>query len=155
MFIPARSQYNVITLNQTVLLVILLNLDSMLTYVLHPNSQRLFFLLELMKIIFIENIFFKCLIPVYLLHCSRRHYPNLWVDRKPRKCNFFMTAPSFIARPVISKYQTENHKPELVGDEVRKKDLCGPRYTDRPVGHITITVQTSQDLGCTLPQIEI
>ena len=78
-FIPARSQHNVITLNQTVLLVILLNLDSMLTYVLHPNSQRLFFLLELLKIIFIENIFFKCLVPVFLLHWSRRHYPTLWV----------------------------------------------------------------------------
>ena len=55
LFIPARrkSQCNVITLNQTVLLVILINLDSMLTYLLHPNNQRLFFLLELEIYLFI------------------------------------------------------------------------------------------------------
>ena len=105
-FIPARSQHNLITLNQTVLFVILINLDGMISYLLHPNDQSHVFVLELLKIIFIENIFFKCLVPVYLLLSSRRHYAILWNDRKPEKCNFFMTQPSFIARPVISKYKT-------------------------------------------------
>lgn len=155
LFIPARSQrqYNVMTLNQTVLLVILINLDSMLTYLLHPNSQQLFFLLELLKIIFIENIFFKCLIPVYLLLSSRRHYATLWVDRKPRRLTFFMTPPSFIARPVISKYKPEYCNSEAMEGEV--KEISIPRNTARHAGHIIITVHAPQDQRDTFPPIEI
>ena len=150
MSIPARSQYNVITLNQTVLLVILLQIDSMSSYLLHPNdqSQRLVFVIELLKIIFIENIFFKFLIPIYLLLCSRRHYPTLWVDRKQRKFHFFMTQPSFIARPVISKYQTNS----VLMPELREKSPL--RNTNRRPGHVIITIHAASDQGCSLPMIE-
>lgn len=144
--IPARSQYNVITLNQTVLLVTLINLDSMLTYLLHPSDQRIIFVIQLLKTILIENIFFKCLIPIYLLLSCRCHYPNLWVDIKLRKCDFFMTPPSYIARPVISKYQ--NHETVVERDLKHRSAL---RNTSR---QISVTIHAPQDLGCTLLRIE-
>ena len=60
------QQYNVMTLNQTVLLVILLNLDStFFSYLLSaPVSGTLLFNLEMLRTILIENLFFKCLQPL-------------------------------------------------------------------------------------------
>ena len=150
LFIPASSQHSVITLNQTVLLVTLINLDSMLTYLLHPSDQRIIFVIQLLKTILIENIFFKCLIPVYLLLSCRRHYPALWVDRELRKCDFFMTPPSFISRPVVSKYQTNNSVLEQ-----GEREISDLRNTAQHAGHtITITVHAPQDQGGSLPQID-
>ena len=146
MFIPVRGQYNVITLNQTVMLVILINLDTVFSYLLTPTEQRLGFFMELLKIIFVENIFFKCLIPVYLILCCKRNYATLWVDRKYKKLNFFMTRPSFIARPVVSKYQTNSESSEV-------KELSHLQHTDRRPGHIIITIH-EPDQGCSLTQIE-
>ena len=149
-FIPARRgcQYNLVTLNQTVLLVILLQLDSMCSYLLHPSDQRLVFVIELLKIIFIENIFFKFLIPVYLLSSSRRHYPILWVDRRQKTNDFFMTTPSFKARPIFSKYQT-NHHNSVQDVEKISSDLGFTKSS----AHITVTVHAPSGRGCSLPLI--
>ena len=154
MFIPPRrqSQFNVITLNQTVLLVILINIDSMVSTLLTPSEDRLFFVMELLRIIFIENVFFKCLIPVYLLHCACHRYTLLWVDRNPRQLEFFMTAPSYIARPVISKYQSNHHN---YLPEQQVKEMSSLRNTTQNAGHIVITIHAPEDQGCSLPQIEI
>ena len=152
-FIPARSQHNLITLNQTVLLVILINLDGMISYLLHPNDQSHVFVLELLKIIFIENIFFKCLVPVYLLLSSRRHYAILWNDRKPEKCNFFMTQPSFVARPVISKYKTNTNQNSVFG-VVERREIFPLRNSFRRPAHIIVTVHAPSDQGCSLPLVE-
>ena len=149
--IPTRSQHNVITFNQTVLLVILLQIDSMSSYLLHPNDRKIVFVIDLLKIIFIENILFRFLFPVYLLLCSRRHYATLWVDRKQRKLTFFMTPPSFIARPVISKYKANNPNSVL---EQEVKEISPLRNTNRRPGHISITIHAPSDQGCSLPQIE-
>ena len=150
MFIPKRGQYNVITLNQSVLLVILIYLNTMFSYLLTPTEHKFVFFMELMKIIFIENIFFKCLIPVYLLLCCKQNYAILWVDRKQKKMNYFMTPPSFIARPVVSKYQTNNHNKVMKSREIEKPYL---RDAIKRPKQIIITVH-APDQGCSLTQIE-
>ena len=151
-FIPARSQHNLITLNQTVLFVILINLDGMISYLLHPNDQSHVFVLELLKMIFIENILFKCLVPVYLLLSSRRHYAILWNDRKPEKCNFFMTQPSFVARPVISKFKNKNNENSVLEPEV--KEIFQLRNSSRRPAHIIVTVHAPSDQGCSVARVE-
>ena len=113
--VRTRSRYNVMTLNETVLLVTLLHLDSTFLSYLLPlgNHTQLFFNLEMLRIILIEIIFFKFLIPVYLIVQSRTHLPALWVDSEQKYLKFSMSKPSFIPRQVISKYQTQDQNPTV------------------------------------------
>ena len=114
--IHRRGNYNLVTLNETLLLVWLLSMDNILftCLVLYRESnddQTLTFTLELLRIILIENIFFKLMVPVYLILQSRTHYKTLWAESRERKLTFSMTQPSFLPRPVVSKYQTNNQLP--------------------------------------------
>ena len=67
----------------------------------------------MMRIILIEIIFFKFVVPVYLIVRSRTHLPALWVDSEQKSLMFSMSKPSFIPRQVISKYQTEDQSPTV------------------------------------------
>ena len=105
---------NVVTLIQTVSLLLLFSFDNtVLSFVISRDNilglnNELVFNLEMLRVIFIENIFFKFLVPIYLLKNSRTNLPLLWAERNLRKQDFFRTVPSFIPRRVISRYQTEN-----------------------------------------------
>ena len=67
MSIPWRGNHNVITLNQTLLLVILIYIDNtLLSYYLGTGGEFLFNL-EMMRIIFIENLAFKFIFPLLLI----------------------------------------------------------------------------------------
>ena len=101
-----RCQFNVITLKQTLLLVTLLYLDSIIfSYgLLHRTDHQLSFMMEMFRIILVENIFFKFLVPLLIILHSRRQLKTLWAEREAGKLEFFLTPPSLIARPVISKY---------------------------------------------------
>ena len=88
---------NVITLKQTVILLILISLDNAgLSYVICRDnslgmSEDLVFLLEMLRVILIENIFFKFLLPLYFLVGSRTSLPSLWAQQDDRKLKFFLT----------------------------------------------------------------
>ena len=108
--IRCHTRYNVMTLNETVLLVILIQLDHYLHHALRGvlGTRSFVFTMEMLRNILIENIFFKFVIPVYLIVHSRTHLPALWVDSEQKYLIFSMTKPSFIPRPVVSKYQTHD-----------------------------------------------
>ena len=112
-----RGHYNLLTLKQTVILLILFSFDnSGLSFIISndflPNfvsiNSELVMKVEILRVILVENIFFKFLVPLYLLIQSRSKLPSLWADEDQRKLKFFMTSPSFIPRPVITKYQPSN-----------------------------------------------
>ena len=184
-----RCQYNVMTLNQTVLLVLLLNVDSVvLSYFLQgrpvlsrseisrfpkltvkdrsiktelasatseyftssrtkrltsllSGKGRLVFTLEMLRTILIENIFFKSLVPVYLILQSRTHLKSLWADRQPERLRFFMSTQKIIGRPVISKYQTTEQEDGAIfnyRNNVRQR---------RNRNHVTITIHAEEKFG--------
>ena len=136
-----RCQYNVITLNQTVLLVILLNVDSVVLSYFLQGKGRLVFTLEMLRTLLIENIFFKSLVPVYLILQSRTHLKSLWTDRQPERLRFFMSTQKIIGRPVISKYQTTEQEDGAIfnyRNNVRQR---------RNRNHVTITIHAEEKFG--------
>ena len=110
---------NVVTLKQTVTLLTLFSFDNtLLAFIITTDnalgiSNELVFLLEMLRVIFIENIFFKFLVPLYLLQNSRTSLPALWAERNCRKQKFFITALSLTPRQIISRYQEEEREPEI------------------------------------------
>ena len=97
--IPWRRNHNVITLNQTLLFVILIYIDNGLLAYFLGTGGRFLFDLEMMRIIFIENLAFKFVFPLLLIWSSKSNLPALWSDREERRLDFFMTKPTFETRP--------------------------------------------------------
>ena len=106
MSIPWRGNHNVITLNQTLLFVVLICIDNSLLAFLLGDEGRFFLNMEMMRVIFIENLAFKFIFPLLLIWSSKSHLPALWTDREERRLDFFLTNPSYEARPVVFKYPT-------------------------------------------------
>ena len=75
MSIPWRRNHNVITLNQTLLFVILIYIDNtLLAYYLDLGTGgRFLFNLEMMRIIFVENLAFKFIFPLLLIRFRVEH----------------------------------------------------------------------------------
>ena len=117
--IPWRGNHNVITLNQTFLLVICIYIDSTLLPYYLGTGGRFLFNLEMLRIIFIEILAFKFLFPLLLLRSSKSHLPALWADREERRLDFFMTNPSYQARPVVFTYPRERREKRR-GSEVNR-----------------------------------
>ena len=105
--IRVRGNTNVITFNQTVLLVFITMMDSTFFYYFMDDHQELVFTLEMLRTIFIQIISLKFVFPILLLVSSKYHLPHLWIDRPQRKLNFSMTPSTFTAREVVTKYQVE------------------------------------------------
>ena len=82
MSIPWRGNKNVITLNQTLLFVVLVYIDNALLAYYLGTGGRFLFNLEMMRIIFIEKVTF---------------FPfssaALWTDREGRRVDFPPTNP--------------------------------------------------------------
>ena len=110
MSIPWRGNHNVITLNQTLLFVVLICIDNSLLAFLLGDEGRFFLNMEMMRVIFIENLAFKFIFPLLLIWSSKSHLPALWADREERRLDFFLTQPSYEARPVVFKYSTEERR---------------------------------------------
>ena len=92
------GNFNVITLKQTVFFLILISFDNTcMSYVISWDnffgiSDDVVFVLEMLRVILVENIFFKFCVPLYFLIESKKKVPNLWADRDHRQLDFFMTA---------------------------------------------------------------
>ena len=108
-------------------LVTLLYLDSIIfSYgLLHRTDHQLAFIMEMLRIILVENIFFKFLVPLFIILLSRRRVQALWAEREARKLEFFQTLPSFIARPVVYKYPTSGQTVQTVQREPVKTRKSG------------------------------
>ena len=102
--IPWRGNHNVMTLNQTILLIILIYIDNTILPYYLGNGGRFLLNLEMLRIIFIENLAFKFLFPLLLIRSSKAHLPALWTDREGKRLDFFWTNLSYEARPVVFKY---------------------------------------------------
>ena len=95
-----RKQYNVITFNQTILMVFVIMVDNTLPYYFMDTLQKFQLIVEMLRTILIETIFLKFLLPILLIINSKHHLPELWVDGcHQRTIPFSMTTPTFIARP--------------------------------------------------------
>lgn len=107
MSIPWRGNHNVITLNQTLLLVVLVYIDNALLAYYLGAGGRFLFNLDMMRIIFVENLGLKFIFPLLLIWSSKVYLPALWTDREEKRLDFFLTNPSYEARPVVFKYERE------------------------------------------------
>ena len=108
--LPWRGNHNVITLNQTLLLVLVIYIDSALLTSYLGTGGRFLFNLDLMRMIFIENLAFKFIFPLLLIWSSRANLPALWADREEKRLDFFLTNPSYEARPVVFNCKRERRR---------------------------------------------
>ena len=92
--------------------------------------------LEMLRTILIENIFFKSLVPIYLILQSRKHLKSLWTDKQPEPLRFFMSTQKIIGRPVVSKYQPTEPETSAAADH------DGRQRRNRR--HVTITLHAAQ-----------
>ena len=88
-----KCQRNVLTLNQTVGVICLVYTISVLCdYLLafFPPSQLLFIMEEL-RVILVENIITRFLLPLLLILNTRRTLPALWAEKDWKRQEFFTT----------------------------------------------------------------
>ena len=149
-----RCQYNVMTLNQTVLLVSLLNVDSAVLSYFLQGKGRLVFTLEMLRTILIENIFFKTLVPLYLILQSRTHLKSLWADKQPERRRFFMSKQNIVGRPVISRYQSTDQETGAAfsnnrndGSQRRNRIYFPGDLPSRNRNHVMITIHAEEKFG--------
>ena len=96
--IKKSYQRNVLTLSQTMGLVVFLYINGVVSdYVLLPSENNSLFILEMLRIIFVENIAFKFLFPIYLIYKTQSTLPSLWQrrDTDHNKKHFVMTKLNF------------------------------------------------------------
>ena len=145
------GRMNVVTLSQTVALLSLFSIDNtLLSFVISSDnifgmSNELVFNLEMLRVIFIENIFFKFLVPLYLLQNTGTNLPSLWAERNYRNQDFFMTVRKLTPRQVISKYQVESEKDQEGGE----------RGGSSSTSHILLVRKSCVDVPMDLPDVQI
>ena len=88
-----KSQRNVLTLKQTVATILFLYANNICCDYLEsafPPTEFLFILEEL-RVILVENIVTRFLLPVLLILNTRRTLPALWAEKDCERREFFMT----------------------------------------------------------------
>ena len=88
-----KCQRNVLTLKQTVAVIFLVYSNNLVCdYLLafFPPTQFLFILEEL-RVLLVENIVIRFLLPVLLILNTRRTLPALWAEKDCERREFFMT----------------------------------------------------------------
>ena len=101
-------QRNVLTLNQTIGVIFLIYCNNVILDYLLANFQPsdLVFLLEELRVLIVENVLTKCLIPIFLILNTKRQLPGLWTNNELKRTDFYMTKPishSFITQPSVEK----------------------------------------------------
>ena len=107
LFRKLTGQQNVMTLNQTLLMVFLIMVDNTLPYYFMETRKEYEFILEMSRTILFEIIFLKFLIPIILIINSKHNLPELWLESNPRTLPFFMTTPSLVPRSEFSQLQDQ------------------------------------------------
>ena len=136
-----KYQRNVLTLNQTVAVILWLYTNNILCdYLLaiFPPSEFLFILEEL-RVLLGENIVTKFLLPICLILNTRRTLPALWTEKSWKRQEFFMTKLDF---PKI-KIQV------VVQEERRYRYLV--KHNDTTTTTTTTLANTA--MGSNLPEV--
>ena len=102
------KKYNVLTFNQTLHIVIILYINNaVFDYIFQCNIRTVFlyyfssehiFTLEMLRVIFIENICLKFIMPIILIINTRSSLRSLWSEIPYKEINFFMSEPSYVPR---------------------------------------------------------
>ena len=93
------NQTNVITLNQTVWIRVILCADLLLVYLLENIIEtNNIFLFEILKLILVDNICYRFFFPVYLIINAKYCLPELFSKKSIRKLDFFKSRQNLIPR---------------------------------------------------------
>ena len=137
-----KYQWNVLTLNQTVALIFLVYTNNLLCdylLIFFPPSELLFILEEL-RVILVENLIIRFLLPFFLILNTKRRLPALWTETSWKRREFFMTKINF-----------QSHYPQTEvsfdQEERRQKDLF--KYNDRT----TTTTLANTAMGSNIPEV--
>ena len=137
-----KHQQNVLTLSQTVATILLIYTNNVLCdYLLSlaPSSEILFILEEL-RVILMENLLTRFLLPILLILNTQRTLPALWTEKPWKRREFFMTKINF-----------QSHYPQtdvsFDQEERRQKDLF--KYNDRT----TTTTLANTAMGSNIPEV--
>ena len=85
-----RNQINVITLNQTVWIKIILCIDTLLVLSLkNIIAEDKMFHFEMLKVIIIDNFCYRFLFPLYLIRNTKSWLPILWSEQEIKKVKFY------------------------------------------------------------------
>ena len=136
-----KYQRNVLTLNQTVAVILWLYTNNILCdYLLaiFPPSEFLFILEEL-RVLLGENIVTKFLLPICLILNTRRTLPALWTEKSWKRREFFMTNLDFPKIEVV------------VQEERRYRYLV--KHNDTTTTTTTTTTLANTAMGSNLPEI--
>ena len=90
-------QRNVLTLTQTMGVLVFLYINGVISdYLFLPSENNSIFILEMLRVIFLENIAFKFLFPIFLIYRTQSSLPSLWQKREIEiKKYFLMTKFNF------------------------------------------------------------
>ena len=137
------SQRNVLTLKQTVAVIFLVYTNNLLTdYILAIfQPSQFLFIMEELRVILLENILTRLLLPVLLILNTRRTLPALWIEKHWERREFFMTNLNF---------QSKSPQPEVsvVQERRRQRDL-----TKNRAGATTITTLANTATSSNLPEV--
>ena len=129
------------------LILFLLYLNNVILDFLLPAlvENELLFTLEMLRVIFFENIFFKLVLPILMIHQSKTTLPFLWIDQDfDRKKSFFMTKQDILPRTNDIKLTAKTE--ELQKNRGMKPELVPPV----PIPVITVVMHSehSKRLTC-------
>ena len=155
-----KGNRNVLTLNMTFLLVILIYLDhAVLAYFIGPINQQCFFPMEMTRTIIIENVLLRFIIPLYVLIDSKSKLPSLWSERDERSLGFLMKMSKIEARPPVSKFWGEIRTAEKNQENNDTVNLIDPRKKNASAAgdqmtFVTIYMTEHQTSCESLPSVE-
>ena len=157
-----KGNRNVVTLNMTFLLVILIYLDNaVLAYFIGPINQHFFFPMEMTRTIIIENVLLRFIIPLYVLIDSKSKLPSLWSERDEKRLGFLMKISKIEARPPVSKFLREIRNAEKNQEDQNNDsvNLSDPRKKNASAAgdqmtFVTIHMTEHQTPCKSLPSVE-
>ena len=119
-----NHQRNVLTLKQTLGIISLIYCNNVLAdYLLASfKPSDLVFLFEEVRVLLVENVLTRFVIPVVLIINTRKQLPGLWRDTEVRRSEFYMTKMSD-ARIRQSEWAKGGERKE----SVRKDETQVPR----------------------------
>ena len=144
-----KYQRNVLTLKQTVAVILFLYTNNLLCdYLLaiFPPSEFLFILEEL-RVVLVENLLTRFLLPVFLILNTKRTLPALWTEKTWRRREFFMTNLNFQSKSPQSEVIVVQEV-SVVEERRRQRDLVKYKYITT-----TTTTLANTAAGSTLPEV--
>ena len=126
------KKYNCLTFNQTLNIVIILYINNavldyifqcnIITVLLYYLPSKQIFNLEMLRVIFIENIGLKFIMPIMLIINTKSSLRSLWSEVPYKQINFFMSEPSYLPRsrsPINNQLHMAFTKNKFRGESFR------------------------------------